>query len=340
MTPTQKKTPKKKRSDFLKIVFMGTPDFAVGTLKCLIDSKHEVVAVVTQPDQPKGRSGKLVPSPVKEAVLAAADDKNPEIRIYQPIKAKDTEFIEELCNIKPDVIVVAAFGQILPTEIIHLPKYGCINVHASLLPKLRGAAPIQRAIINGDKESGVTIMQMDEGIDTGDILLSKKCQIDAKETGGSLFEKLALFGGPMVLEVLDMAENGTLKPVKQNDEEHTYAKMLKKEMGNIDFNIPAKEIERLIRGLDPWPCAFTHIHGKTLKIWGADVLSDALAEEKGVADKTAESGTVTAVRKNDIVVKTKRGYLVINLLQLEGKKKMETGAFLRGYKIEKGEQFG
>lgn len=319
---------------------MGTPDFAAETLKCLIDSRHDVVAVVTQPDQPKGRSTKLVFPPVKKAALEAGDDKNSKIKIYQPIKAKDKEFIEELRNIKPDVIVVAAFGQILPAEIIHLPKYGCINVHASLLPKLRGAAPIQHAIINGDKESGVTIIQMDEGIDTGDMLLCKKCQIDDKETGGSLFEKLAAFGGPMVLEVLNMAENGTLKPVKQNDAKHTYAKMLKKDMGNIDFNVPAKEIERLIRGLDPWPCAFTHIHGKMLKIWDADVLSDALAAELGIAEETAKSGTITVVRKNDIIVKTVKDYLIINSLQLEGKKRMETGAFLRGYKIEKGERFG
>lgn len=336
---TLQKRKRKTRSDNVRIVFMGTPDFAVETLKCLIDSKHDVVAVVTQPDQPKGRSKKLVPSPVKEAALKAKEGKNSEIKIYQPIKANDKRFIEELLNIKPDVIVVAAFGQILPAQIINLPKYGCINVHASLLPKLRGAAPIQRAIINGDKESGVTIMQMDEGLDTGDILLCRKCQIDDKETGGSLFKKLAVFGGPMVLEVLEMAENKTLKPVKQDDARHTYAKMLKKDMGDIDFNVPAKEIERLIRGLDPWPCAFTHIHGKTLKIWNADVLSDALAEKSGIAEKTAEAGTIISVRKNDIIVKTAKDYLIINSLQLEGKKRMETGAFLRGYKIEKGERF-
>lgn len=312
---------------------MGTPDFAVETLKCLIDSKHEVAAVVTQPDQPKGRSKKLIPSPVKETAIKAG------IEVYQPLKASDKDFIEKLGSINPDVIIVAAFGQILPAQIIHLPKYGCINVHASLLPKLRGAAPIQRAVINGDKESGITIMQMDEGLDTGDILLVKKCPIEAKETGGSLFEKLAMLGGPMVLEVLDMAQKGLLNPVKQNSKEHTYAKMLKKEMGNIDFNASAEEIERLIRGLDPWPCAFTHIHGKTLKIWAADVISEDSAKNDGIADDFAMSGTVTTVGKNNIVVKTGNGYLAITSLQLEGKKKMETGAFLRGYKIEKGERF-
>ncbi len=315
---------------------MGTPDFAVKTLQCLIKSRHEVAAVITQPDQPKGRSGRLVPPPVKEAALAAGQ----EIEVYQPVRVKDKEFIETLRSINPDAIIVAAFGQILPAEIIHLPKYGCINVHASLLPKLRGAAPVQWAVINGDKESGVTIMQMDEGIDTGDILLVKKCPLDAKETGGSLFEKLAELGGPMVLEVLDMAESGTLKPVKQDDGKHSYVKMLKKEMGNIDFNAPAEKIERLVRGLAPWPSAFTHIHGKTLKIWGADIISATEAEETGIADTVVCPGTITSVRKNDIIVKTGNGYLAITSLQLEGKKKMETGAFLRGYKIEKGEQLG
>jgi len=320
---------------------MGTPDFAVNTLNCLIESRHEVVAVVTQPDQPKGRSGRLVQPPVKEAALKANEARTgTDIKIYQPVSAKDESFIEELESINPDVIIVAAFGQILTSRIINLPEYGCINVHASLLPKLRGAAPIQAAVINGDKESGVTIMQMDEGIDTGDILLVKRCHIDRKETGGSLFEKLALLGGPMVLEVLDMAENGTLNPVKQNNAEHTYARMLKKEMGCINFCQTAEEIERLVRGLNPWPSAFTHIHGKTLKIWEADVLTDSAADEKGIADNDALPGTITSIGKDNFVVKTGDGYLVVFSLQLEGKKRMDTGAFLRGYKLEKGECFG
>ena len=306
---------------------MGTPDFAVDTLNCLINSKHEVVAVFTQPDKPKGRSKKPAITPVKEAAQKAG------IEVYQPAKVKEPEVIRQLKEINPDVIVVVAFGQILTAEILNLPKYGCINVHASLLPKLRGAAPIQWAVINGDKESGVTIQQMDEGIDTGDILLVKKCPLDKKETGGSLFEKLALLGGPMVLEVLDMAEEGRLSPVKQDNEAHTYAKMLNKDMGCIAFNAPAAEIERLARGLNPWPGTFTYLHGKMVKIWDAYVMPE------GEMDASVKPGTITSTENGEIVVKTGDGYLVIVSLQPEGKKRMETEAFLRGYKVEKGEQF-
>ena len=315
----------------MKIVFMGTPDFAVDTLKTLIDSRHEVAGVVTQPDKPKGRGGKMQFTPVKEAALEAG------IEVHQPTRVKDAEFIETLRQINPDVIIVVAFGQILPKEILDMPKYGCMNVHASLLPKLRGAAPIQWSVIDGDVESGVTIMQMDEGLDTGDILLVKKYKLDKKETGGSLFDKLASFGGPMILEVLDMAEEGKLNPVKQG-EASTYAKMLSKETGNIDFSKDAQSIERLIRGLNPWPSAYAFLNGRMLKIWEADVMKEADAEERGIADKDAESGTVVAVDKNDIVVKAGKDYLVIMSLQLEGKKRMDTGAFLRGYKMETGDR--
>lgn len=323
----------------MRIVFMGTPDFAVNTLECLIDSRHEVAAVVTQPDKPKGRSGRLVQPPVKEAALAAAERTGKDIKIFQPARVSP-EFIKELKDINPDVIVVAAFGQILPPELLGFPQYGCINVHASLLPKLRGAAPIQWAVINGDKESGITIMQMDKGIDTGDMLLKKSIKLDEKETGGSLFNKLATLGGPMVLEVLDMAEGGVLKPEKQDDSVHTYAKMLKKEMGHISFEAPAVKTERLIRGLNPWPGTFVYLNGRTLKIWEAYVITQAEAEEAGIADCSAAPGTVTAVRKKDFAVKTGDGYLAVTSIQPEGKKRMETEAFLRGYKIEKGEQFG
>ncbi|MCI5586761.1 MAG: methionyl-tRNA formyltransferase [Lachnospiraceae bacterium] len=315
----------------MRIVFMGTPDFAVSTLKSLIDSRHEVIAVVTQPDKPKGRGGKMQFTPVKEAALEAG------IEVYQPQKAKDEEFVKFIRKLAPDVMVVVAYGQILTKEMLDIPKYGCINVHASLLPKLRGAAPIQWSVIDGDEESGVTIQQMDEGIDTGDILLVKKYKLDKKETGGSLFEKLASFGGPMILEVLDMAEEGRLNPVKQG-EDSTYAKMLSKSTGKIDFSKDAVSIERLIRGLNPWPSAFAFIHGKMLKIWEADVLSEEEAEAAGMSDDTAEPGTITAIGKDKIVVKTGKDYLVVTSLQLEGKKRMDTGAFLRGYKLEAGEK--
>ena len=315
----------------MRIVFMGTPDFAVSTLKSLIDSRHEVIAVVTQPDKPKGRGGKMQFTPVKEAALEAG------IEVYQPQKAKEESFVNIIRELAPDVMVVVAFGQILTMEMLDIPKYGCINVHVSLLPKLRGAAPIQWSVIDGDEESGVTIQQMDEGIDTGDILLVKKYTLDKKETGGSLFERLASFGGPMILEVLDMAEEGRLNPVKQGAD-FTYAKMLSKSTGNIDFSKDAVSIERLIRGLNPWPSAFTFIHGKMLKIWEADVLTEeeALAACKG--DNEAEPGTITALGKDEIVVKTGKDYLIIKSLQLEGKKRMDSGAFLRGYKLEAGEK--
>ncbi len=313
----------------MNIVFMGTPDFAVGTLNTLIESEHNVIGVVTQPDKPKGRGGKMMFTPVKGAAVKAG------IEVYQPEKVKDGEFIEILNKLNPDVIVVVAFGQILPKEILELPKYGCMNVHASLLPKLRGAAPIQWSVIDGDEESGVTIMQMDEGLDTGDMLLVKKYKLDKKETGGSLFDKLASFGGPMILEVLKQAEAGKLNPVKQDDSKHTYARMLSKATGDIDFEKTATEIERLIRGLNPWPSAFTHIHGKMLKIWEADVLSDEDASKYDIS--AVKPGHIAHVDKNKMFISTADGYLDIKEVQLEGKKRMETSAFLRGYKVEKGE---
>ena len=209
----------------MRVVFMGTPDFAVPTLQALLDSRHEVAGVVTQPDRPKGRGGKLQPSPVKEKAVEAG------VPVLQPEKVKDPAFFPELEKLQPDVIVVVAFGQILPETVLNLPEYGCMNVHASLLPKLRGAAPIQWSVIDGDQESGVTIMQMDKGLDTGDILLVEKYKLDPKETGGSLFDKLSELGGPLLLQALDLAEKGELSPVPQEHEKHTYAKMLTKALG-------------------------------------------------------------------------------------------------------------
>lgn len=309
----------------MKILFMGTPDFAVETLRTLIQSEHEVIGVVTQPDKPKGRSGKMQFSPVKEVAL----ENN--IQVYQPQKVKDEAFLFQIRQMCPDVIVVVAFGQILSKEILEIPKYGCLNVHASLLPKLRGAAPIQWSVIQGDKESGVTIMQMDEGLDTGDMLLVEKYTLDEKETGGSLFDKLAKLGGPMILKVLKAAEEGALKPVPQNDAEHTYAKMLTKATGQIDFSRSAVEIERLIRGLNPWPSAYCYLDGKMLKIWEADVLKDV---EQDTTD--SEAGTIIEVGKDNFIIKTGDGFLKILSVQLEGKKRMDTSAFLRGYSLQSG----
>ena len=313
------------RRDTRRVVFMGTPEFSVPTLQTLIESEHEVIAVITQPDKAKGRGKAVQFTPVKEKALEY------NIPVYQPVKVKNPEFVEVLKELNPDVIVVVAFGQILSKEILELPKYGCMNVHASLLPKLRGAAPIQWAVINGEEKSGVTIMQMDVGLDTGDMLLKGEVELDAKETGGSLHDKLTVMGGPLILETLAQAEAGTLKPEKQKDEESNYAKMLDKALGQIDFSQPAEEIERLIRGLNPWPSAYTSVNGKTLKIWDADVVEGSW--EGG-------AGEVVEITKDALIVKTGMKALAIKELQLEGKKRMDTGAFLRGYEVPAGTRLG
>ena len=309
----------------MRVVFMGTPEFSVPTLQSLIDSEHEVIGVITQPDKAKGRGKAVQFTPVKEKALEY------NIPVYQPVKVKNPEFVEVLKKLNPDVIVVIAFGQILSKEILELPKYGCINVHASLLPKLRGSAPIQWAVINGEEKSGVTIMQMDVGIDTGDMYLKEEIVLDAKETGGSLHDKLAVMGGPLILEVLKRAEAGTLVAEKQNEEEANYIKMLDKALGNIDFTKSAVEIERLIRGLNPWPSAYTSLNGKTLKIWDADVVE---------GQWEGQYGEVVEITKDALIVKTGEGALALKEVQLEGKKRMDTGAFLRGYEVLAGVKLG
>ena len=306
----------------MKVIFMGTPDFAVGTLEALVKSEHEVVAVVTQPDKPKGRGKAMQPTPVKEVAVRE------NIPVLQPRKVRDPEVVEELRTFDADVIVVVAFGQLIPKSILTLTKYGCINVHGSLLPKYRGAAPIQWAVIDGEKESGITTMQMDEGLDTGDMLLKKVIPLEKEETGGSLFDKLSVAGAELLLETLDALEKGTVTPEKQSKESPTaYAKMLTKEMGAIDWKKDAVSVERLIRGLNPWPSAYTHIHGKTLKIWRAEVTD---------GDGTKAPGTVLSGGKGELLIQTGKDALKITELQLEGKKRMDTAAFLRGYTIEEG----
>ncbi len=305
----------------MNIVFMGTPDFSVEALKSLIAAGHNITAVVTQPDKKKGRGEKVMFTPVKEEALKH------DLKVYQPVKVREPEFIDELKKLDIDVIVVIAFGQILPKEILEMGQYGCINVHASLLPKYRGAAPIQWAVIDGEEESGVTTMQMNEGLDTGDILEAVKVPIDKKETGGSLFDKLSIAGANLIVKTLDDLQAGTVTPVKQDDTKSNYAKMLKKELGNIDFNQEAVKIERLIRGLNPWPSAYTKLADKTLKIWDADVVDK---------DYEGENGEIVEVTKDYFVVKTGSKSLKINELQLEGKKRMKSDIFLRGNKLEKG----
>ncbi len=311
----------------MRIVFMGTPDFAVETLEKIIENGYEVVAVVTQPDKPKGRDKKLSPPPVKECALKH------NLTVLQPQRARDEAFVQELKRYNPDVIVVVAFGQILPESILHMTKYGCINVHASLLPQYRGASPIQWAVIDGCKKTGVTTMLMDEGIDTGDILMVREYELARKETGGSLFDKLSLLGAELLIETLKGMETGSIKPIKQDNEKSSYVKMLTKAMGHIDFAKNANEIERLIRGLNPWPSAFTYMNKKMLKIWDADVSEDIEVPQNSPV------GTAF-VSKEKMYVICGSGFLELKEVQLEGKKRMCIEDFLRGNRIENGMVLG
>lgn len=306
----------------MRILFMGTPDFSVPTLDALIASEHEVVAVVSQPDKPKGRGRQLQPTPVKARAIEAG------IPVYQPVKARQEGFIDEMRALDVDLAVVIAFGQILTTEFLEMPKYGCMNVHASLLPKYRGAGPIQWSVIKGEEVTGVTTMYMDAGIDTGDMLLKEEVIIDSDETGGSLHDKLSVVGGPLMLKTIEALEKGTLVRIPQNDEASTHAPMLNKQMGNIKWSSPAVEIERLIRGLNPWPSAFTYLDGKMLKIWEAQVVE--------LEDDHHMSGSVFDINKDGMVVKCQKNGLLIKSLQLQGKKRMAASDFLRGYNVEEG----
>lgn len=323
----------------MKIVFMGTPDFAVPALKALAESaKHEVSLVVTQPDRPRGRSGKPAPSDVK---LCAEQYGIP---VFQPEKVREEAAVERLRRENADIFVVAAFGQLLPKTILEMPRFGCINIHGSLLPAYRGAAPVQWAVLDGQKEAGDTIMQMNEGLDTGDILMQESIPLSADETAGSLYDKLSSMGGPLLLRALDAIEAGTVTPVPQGDSGTHYAKMLRKEMGNIDWTKSAEEIGRLVRGLNPWPSAYTHWNGKMLKIWMAEsVTQEELSalgcdEKNGMDLKEAQPGTVMIVTKDTLMVQTGDGLLALTELQMEGKKRMPVQAFLMGCRMQTGEK--
>lgn len=323
----------------MKIVFMGTPDFAVPALKALAESaKHEVSLVVTQPDRPRGRSGKPAPSDVK---LCAEQYGIP---VFQPEKVREEAAVERLRRENADIFVVAAFGQLLPKTILEMPHFGCINIHGSLLPAYRGAAPVQWAVLDGQKEAGDTIMQMNEGLDTGDILMQESIPLSADETAGSLYDKLSSLGGPLLLKALDAIEAGTVTPVPQGDSGTHYAKMLRKEMGNIDWTKSAEEIGRLVRGLNPWPSAYTHWNGKMLKIWMAEpVTQEELSalgcdEKNGMDLKEAQPGTVMIVTKDTLMVQTGDGLLALTELQMEGKKRMPVQAFLMGCRMQTGEK--
>ena len=322
----------------MRIVFMGTPDFSVPALKALVEAGHQVIAVVTQPDKPKGRGKEVQMTPVKIQAMEYG------IPVYQPAKVREASFVEVLKGLEADVYVVIAFGQILPKAVLELPKYGCINIHASLLPKYRGAAPIQWCVIYGERETGITTMMMDVGLDTGDMLEKAVIPIEEKETGGSLHDKLSMAGGDLILSTLKKLEEGTLVRTPQTDEGTCYAKMLTKSLGDIDWNQGAVSIERLIRGLNPWPSAYTMWNGKTIKIWAADVIAgreaaDFLSESGVPAETGTAPGTVVCSDKRGLVVCTGGGLLSIRELQMEGKKRMDTPAFLRGYPIPAGDVF-
>jgi len=303
-----------------KVVFMGTPDFAAGILQALIDSEYEVTAVFTQPDKPKGRKGILQAPPAKDLAASAG------IAVYQPEKIRREENIRILQELAPDFIVVAAYGQIIPKAILDIPKYGILNVHASLLPRWRGAAPIQWSILAGDSETGVTIMQMNEGLDTGDMIAEESYTIRPDETGGSLFDRLMEMGADLLIRTMRSVEAGTATWTKQPAESPTpYAKMLDKSMGEIDWGKSAAQIERQVRALDPWPGTWTHLDGKMLKLWKAEAAAAA------DAPKGAGPGSVTGTDGGALSVMTGDGVLRITELQLEGKKRMDAEAFLRGY---------
>lgn len=318
----------------MKIIFMGTPDFAVVPLEEIYKAGHEIVLVVTQPDKPRGRSGKLAPSPVKSWALEH------DIEVFQPKKIRDEESVDYLSKIECDIAVVAAFGQILPKSVLDMPRYGCINVHASLLPKYRGAAPIQWAILNGEKKSGVTIMQMGEGLDDGDMLLTREVMLDGTETGGSLFDDLAQLGGKAVVEALELIEQGSINPVKQDESAATHVSMINKELGRINWSDAAERIERYVRGLNPWPSAYSSFKGKNLKIWRSHVVSSDELDRNGVNVADYRAGQVCFVNRKCVFVATGDGVLSLDEIQLEGKKRMEIAPFLLGNDVLLGEELG
>ncbi len=309
--------------DQIRTVFMGTPDFATATLQGLIEKGCEIVGVYTQPDRPKGRGKKLTPPPVKELALGAG------IPVFQPQKLRDPAAVEELKALAPDLIVVVAYGQILPQAVLDIPKYGCINVHASLLPKYRGAAPINKCIVDGETETGVTTMLMDIGLDTGDMLVKKSLAIGPDETAGELHDRLMVIGREAMDETIDRICDGTLVAEPQDDSLSNYAPLMKKEDGRIDWTRAASEVHNQVRGLAPWPSAFTSLGGETLKIAGTRPV-----EESG------EAGTVLAADAKGVLVACGDGALLIGLLQLPGKRMMPAADFLRGNDLPSGTALG
>jgi len=307
-----------------RVIFMGTPEFAVPALKALLETE-EMLAVVTQPDRPRGRGRKLRPSPVKEVALEAG------LPVWTPERIKEPTFLAELTRLAPDLIVVAAYGKIIPREILELPRYGCWNIHASLLPKYRGAAPIQWVLINNEKETGVTIMQMDEGLDTGPILLQKSLTLGEEETFGELYERLARLGAQALLEALKRKKEGRLFPRPQPQEGASYAPPIKKEMARLNFSFPARRLSGLIRAFDPRPGAYAFLNGKRLKLFKPRVLSETSSEPPG---------TILKVDKEGLCIATGEGVLLIRELQLEGKRRLSVSDFCRGHPLNPGDRLG
>lgn len=314
----------------MKIVFMGTPDFAAGALRALVEAGHQITAVVTQPDRPKGRGKELIFSPVKEYAISQG------IEVFQPVRIKQQESVEILKLYEADVYVVAAFGQILSAQILGIPRLGCLNIHASLLPKYRGAAPIPWAILNGDEKTGITIMQMDEGLDTGDILMQKEVPIGEEETADSLHDKLMHLGAEMIVETLPLLYEGRLTPVRQKEEEATHVGKLDKDFGRIKWQEAADVIARKVRGLNSWPSAYTFFRGKRLKIWEASAIYEASARRV----PPEEYGMIIGAAKDAFYVRTGDGILQVNSVQPEGKKRMFVKEFLLGYPLKEGEILG
>lgn len=302
----------------MKIVFMGTPEFAVPCLQKIIDEGHELIAVVTQPDKPKGRGKKLAMPPVKELALKY------DIPVYQPVKAREESFVDTLKEMNPELIVVVAFGQILPKSILDIPKYGCVNVHASLLPRYRGAAPLNWVIINGEEKTGVTTMYMDEGLDTGDMILKSEIPLNDEITAGELHDKMMIDGAQVLKETIDLIVKDKAPREKQSDENTCYSPIMNKSLGNIDWNKSAKDIHNLVRGINPWPSAYTTYEDQTMKIWKTKVTN---------RNSDKKPGTILNVDKEGIEVSTGEGIIQIKEIQMSGKKRMIVSEYIKGNTI-------
>ena len=304
----------------MRIVFMGTPDFAVDCLDILVEKGHEVAGVFSQPDKPQGRKQIMTPPAVKSRALELG------LEVYQPTTLKDEASAELIVNLAPELIVVVAYGKLIPQKILDIPKYGCINVHASLLPKLRGAAPIQWSVINGEKETGVTTMQLDAGLDTGDILLVKKTDIEPNETSGELFDRLKVLGAELLIETIDALLAGTLVPQKQDDSQSSYASMLDKSLSPVDWTKTAQQVHNHIRGLEPWPVATTVISEKVVKLYGSCL--------GGFSGK--KPGEIVRADKELHICCGDGNNVIITQLQAQGKNKLDAADFLRGFKLVPG----